>query len=72
MNRLSAGLLFANLSFHGNRSTDETESSSLGLTSGTENEDNSSQSSPLNLALKNLNLTIQAGEKVAICGRSGR
>jgi ABC-type transport system involved in cytochrome bd biosynthesis fused ATPase/permease subunit len=27
---------------------------------------------PRNLALKNLNLSIQSGEKVAICGRSGR
>ncbi|KAM7204723.1 canalicular multispecific organic anion transporter 1 [Naviculisporaceae sp. PSN 640] len=35
-----------------------------------EDDDSSDKPAP-NLALKNLNLTIQGGEKVAICGRSG-
>lgn len=33
---------------------------------------NNQSGSPKNLALKNLTISIQAREKVAICGRSGR
>ena len=43
-------------------------------TSGSENSDSdasSSPPSPRNLALRDLNITIHGGEKVAICGRSG-
>lgn len=51
------------------------ENAKLSLSDPAEAPTDESESRPSaakHLALKDLNITIQAGEKVAICGRSGR
>ncbi|KAM7193136.1 canalicular multispecific organic anion transporter 1 [Rhypophila sp. PSN 637] len=50
---------------------EESTGTASASTSGPKIDDNDSAASTQNLALKNLNLMIKGGERLAICGRSG-